>query len=175
MDAFISFPLVLSTPPLFPRTESTPTRRHTRWSLSPISMKKSRHRAMPNEDDGHQEQNNKKSNGDDFSNALPRSARFSSPHSRRNKGTEASSRRGLEMSWRFQTRKGDNPSVCEKCKGYGKVECSWCHATGVLMLGDRLLCSIEGQSHCLACDNGQIPCKACKGTGKLASWMVHDL
>lgn len=79
------------------------------------------------------------------------------------------------MSWRFQTRKGDGPSICNKCNGRGKVECSWCHATGVLMLGDRLLCSIEGQSHCLACNNGEVPCKACKGTGKLASWMVCDL
>lgn len=93
---------------------------------------------------------------------------------RRSRRSSDSSKKDLEMSWRFQTKKNDNLQLCSTCKGRGRVECSWCHATGVLMLGDRLMCSIEGQSHCLACDNGEILCKRCKGTGHLASWMVRD-
>lgn len=79
------------------------------------------------------------------------------------------------MGWRFQTKKNDSPEKCATCNGRGRVECGWCHATGVLMLGDRLMCSIEGHTHCMACDNGEIQCKSCKGTGRLAPWMVSDI
>lgn len=84
------------------------------------------------------------------------------------------SRENMELNWRFSKQKNEGPKTCKKCKGTGLVECSWCHATGVLMLGDRLMCSTEGQCHCLACDNGEVTCKACKGTGKLASWMIGE-
>ena len=81
-------------------------------------------------------------------------------------------KRNLEMGWQFQMRRNEKPVPCETCNGTGRIECDWCHATGVLMLGDRLMCSLEGHSQCLACDNGEVKCKQCKGTGMIAPWMV---
>lgn len=113
--------------------------------------------------------------GDSDSDAALGRPGFSPGETRRSRGEADSSKKALEMSWRFQKRKNHDPAFCTLCNGAGSVECSWCHATGVLMLGDRLMCSIEGQSHCLACHNGEVKCKACKGTGRLASWMVPEL
>lgn len=97
-----------------------------------------------------------------------------SPNSSDEDAQTADSRRGLEMGWRFQQKKNHKPQTCKTCNGSGRVECAWCHATGVLMLGDRLICSLEGQCSCLACTNGEVQCKACKGTGRIASWMITD-
>lgn len=143
------------------------TRRRPRARFATIVMKNDNKHSNPvNEDNTNGNENQNENDVNIFQ------GKSSRKRSRRSSRDTDYARRGLEMSWRFQNRKGDAPSTCKACNGRGTVECSWCHATGVLMLGDRLVCSIEGQSHCLVCDNGEVPCKTCKGTGKLASWMI---
>ena len=91
---------------------------------------------------------------------------------RRENNRVNSARRSLEIGWRFQNmQKDEKPTPCEKCKGTGRIGCDWCHATGVMMLGDRLVCSINGNCSCLLCQGGEVQCKACKGTGMIAPWL----
>lgn len=80
-------------------------------------------------------------------------------------------RNELELNWLFQDRKNRKPVDCANCKGTGKVECRWCNSTGVLMLGDMLLCSVDGNCNCLNCDDGEVECKKCKGLGRIAGWL----
>lgn len=94
--------------------------------------------------------------------------------SRRHRARFESSKKGLEMAWRFNVQDASQTETCPTCRGKRAVECPWCHATGALMLGDRMMCSIEGHSQCLVCQDGEVECKACKGTGRLASWIVLD-
>lgn len=80
-------------------------------------------------------------------------------------------KRELELNWRFQDENNRRPVACKGCNGTGFSECRWCNATGVLMLGDTLLCSVEGGCSCLNCIDGDVKCKRCKGTGKIAAWL----
>lgn len=80
----------------------------------------------------------------------------------------------LELGWRLQTQGTDPPHRCSNCGGDGWAECKACHATGVLMLGDRLMCSIEGGCSCPVCKGGLVPCQRCKGSGRIAAWLDVD-
>lgn len=160
------------------RVRPTPTlpgaglgRRRGRRVMTPIGRMAARRPGQRGAAGGSEE----RKQGGNGSDSTSESGDFATGSTRRSRGEADNSKKGLELSWRFQMKKNDGPAMCKKCNGVGRVECSWCHATGVLMLGDRLMCSIEGQSHCLACNNGEVECKACKGTGRLASWMVLDL
>lgn len=84
----------------------------------------------------------------------------------------ASQRSELEMRWRFNMTGSRAPVPCEDCKGSGAVECGWCHSTGVLTLGDKLICSVDGSTRCLICDQGQVECRKCRGKGKIAGWLA---
>ncbi|KAL6779391.1 hypothetical protein ACKKBG_A12150 [Auxenochlorella protothecoides x Auxenochlorella symbiontica] len=64
------------------------------------------------------------------------------------------------------------PMLCECCDGKGELECSWCHGTGVMTLGDTLYCSDGGCSLCIICKGqGACTCKRCRGTGRRAAWL----
>ena len=82
-----------------------------------------------------------------------------------------SERNELELLWRFQQAKHSPPVSCRQCKGTGKVECPWCHSTGVMTLGDILLCSLDGSTNCLNCEDGEIRCRKCQGSGRVAAWL----
>ena len=47
------------------------------------------------------------------------------------------------------------PRVCKACQGGKQVECSFCHGTAVMQLGDTLYCSDTGCQLCPAC-RGQV-------------------
>jgi hypothetical protein len=87
--------------------------------------------------------------------------------------------RALEQSWRFQHRDvwdptTSQPRACPDCAASGTVECRFCSATGVLTLGDKLLCSIEGGTACPVCNGrGETRCNNCAGSGHIASWIVQ--
>lgn len=82
------------------------------------------------------------------------------------------SRRDLELNWRYQDETNRRPVSCPDCGGSGEKECGWCHGTGVMMLGDRLVCSIDGTCNCQACKGGYVKCKTCKGHGTVAAWLL---
>lgn len=64
------------------------------------------------------------------------------------------------------------PAPCECCQGTGSMECSYCHGTGVLTIGDEVYCSMSGCQYCPICAaTGEVKCKHCKGTGYRAGWM----
>lgn len=77
----------------------------------------------------------------------------------------------FELAWRLQTMRNHTPNTCPTCRGSGEVECPVCHATGVLTLGDTLVCSIEGGDRCPVCKDGVLLCRKCKGSGKIAAWL----
>jgi hypothetical protein len=87
--------------------------------------------------------------------------------------------RALEQSWRFQHRDiwdptTSQPRACPDCAASGTVECRFCSATGVLTLGDKLLCSIDGGTACPVCNGqGETRCNNCAGSGHIASWIVQ--
>lgn len=80
----------------------------------------------------------------------------------------------LELGWRLQTMRTSPPVTCTQCNGAGRVECRACHATDVLTVGDQLMCSNEGCARCPICDAGFVPCRACKGSGRIAAWLSFD-
>lgn len=72
----------------------------------------------------------------------------------------------------FSKRKNEKPKKCSGCSGIGTVDCTFCNGTGVMTLGDQLLCSTSGNCSCVVCKTtGQIPCDTCHGTGYIASWL----
>lgn len=83
--------------------------------------------------------------------------------------------RALELGWRFQHRgSGDGAASrdCAACRGGGAEECRFCSATGVLTLGDKLLCSVDGGTECPVCEgSGETTCGRCQGSGQVANWM----
>ena len=82
-----------------------------------------------------------------------------------------SARRNLELNWRFQDENNRKAVQCESCRGTGLAPCQWCNATGVMMLGDKLVCSIDGNSKCVLCDDGHVRCATCRGNGMIAAWL----
>lgn len=41
------------------------------------------------------------------------------------------------------------------------------------MLGDKMLCSVEGGSKCPVCKGrGETACRKCAGSGRIASWIL---
>jgi len=130
-----------------------------------------------------------------------RLVRMSSADNTGNNGEEnyrlESDRRSLELWWRFQEEqakqrkqeqeeqaekaKGTTGVIassqfagCKTCKSTGKVECKWCMGTGLLTLGDSLLCSLETKSSVCPCckSSGELKCPDCKGTGFVANWLT---
>ena len=81
-------------------------------------------------------------------------------------------RRNLELNWKYQDPENRRPVNCPSCNGTGKTECQWCNATGMLMLGDALICSIDGQTRCYNCKDGEVECKKCRGHGTIAAWLI---
>lgn len=84
----------------------------------------------------------------------------------------------LELMWnvsRAASNQRSRPCPCECCRGSGEVECSFCHGTGALTLGDTLYCSDTGCQPCPACKSkGYVRCLHCTGTGFRASWMTNE-
>jgi hypothetical protein len=87
--------------------------------------------------------------------------------------------RRLEQSWRFQHRNdlggggGGDSIACLKCRGSGVDECKFCSATGLLTLGDKILCSVSGGTKCPVCrGSGYQSCSGCSGCGQIAKWIV---
>lgn len=80
----------------------------------------------------------------------------------------------LELQWRLQNFRNNPPQNCTHCGGDGQVECTACNATGLLMLGDSLICTMDGNCNCLLCNGGLLVCTKCKGTGKIAAWLAYD-
>ncbi len=86
--------------------------------------------------------------------------------------------RELEMLWRRDQFGKTFPAqstvnTCSECTGSGAVECRFCSATGVLMLGDKIICSISGGTTCPVCEgHGETKCRRCSGSGNVASWIV---
>lgn len=84
----------------------------------------------------------------------------------------------LEQLWRFQNRdknaKGEAEArSCSECRATGTVECKFCGATGVLTLGDKLVCSVEGGKACPVCKGeGETRCSKCAGSGRIANWIL---
>lgn len=77
----------------------------------------------------------------------------------------------LELLWRV-TSERRRPQQCTSCKGSGETECSWCHGTGHMTVGDQLYCSSTGCHPCPVCHGtGAIKCQNCCGTGKRAAWV----
>lgn len=76
----------------------------------------------------------------------------------------------LDLVWKIsRSRKG---KVCTCCNGAGTQECSWCHGTGMLMIGDTMFCSTSGSCKCPVCaGGGYVKCEHCRGTGGRAKWM----
>lgn len=62
--------------------------------------------------------------------------------------------------------------MCTCCLGSKELECTWCHGTGVMTVGDQLFCSDQGCRPCPVCSgHGHCKCEYCRGTGKRAPWM----
>ena len=88
------------------------------------------------------------------------------------------------------------PLPCTGCRGTGLCDCQFCRGSGAMTVGEQVFCSLaEGCRGCPACKRkvparrglaawcgtgptadchpraqGQIKCKQCRGTGKLAGW-----
>lgn len=78
----------------------------------------------------------------------------------------------LDLLWRVSERRLQKPESCEPCRGSGLIECTWCHGTGALTVGDTLFCSSEGCKTCPVCHGtGDCTCEKCRGAGKVASWL----
>ncbi|GAX78657.1 hypothetical protein CEUSTIGMA_g6095.t1 [Chlamydomonas eustigma] len=77
----------------------------------------------------------------------------------------------LDLLWKIG--KKPRPESCTCCKGSRERECDWCHGTGVLTIGDSILCSTaEHNSKCPVCKGvGYSPCSHCRGTGFRAQWL----
>lgn len=80
----------------------------------------------------------------------------------------------LELQWRLQGMRHAPPQTCARCGGDGRAECRACNATGMLTLGDTLICTLDGNCNCLLCNAGLVVCPNCKGTGKIAAWLAYD-
>eukprot|EP00741_Cyanophora_paradoxa_P015834 tig00020904_g15287.t1 len=77
-------------------------------------------------------------------------------------------RNHLERAWM----ESSEPRRCAACEGSGMIECRWCHGSGALSLGDRMVCSITGGSRCTICKgNGEERCQTCHGAGAVAGWL----
>ncbi len=81
-------------------------------------------------------------------------------------------RRNLELNWKYQEPENRRPVTCPDCKGSGKTGCQWCNATGALMIGGVMVCSIDGHTRCYVCDDGEVDCKKCCGHGTIAGWLT---
>mmetsp|Transcript_59318 Transcript_59318/g.120581 ORF Transcript_59318/g.120581 Transcript_59318/m.120581 type:complete len:153 (-) Transcript_59318:171-629(-) len=84
----------------------------------------------------------------------------------------------LDLMWKIGgAKKRDRPQVCSSCSGSGECECPWCHGTGVLTLGDSLVCSTTNHaSKCPVCKSaGYTKCENCRGTGFRAGWLESDV
>eukprot|EP01023_Acetabularia_acetabulum_P021048 TRINITY_DN21003_c0_g3_i2.p3 TRINITY_DN21003_c0_g3~~TRINITY_DN21003_c0_g3_i2.p3 ORF type:complete len:157 (+),score=11.11 TRINITY_DN21003_c0_g3_i2:155-625(+) len=83
-----------------------------------------------------------------------------------------SAKKRLELLWAMQS-KAKQSQMCGCCKGCGQQECDWCHGTGVLTVGDTLLCdTVASSSKCAVCKGqGYVSCDHCKGIGRVAGWM----
>ncbi len=58
--------------------------------------------------------------------------------------------------------------LCHMCLGKGSVLCGFCHGTGFLTIGDQL---IGTNNNCSACNGiGEMECKKCMGSGRIANW-----
>lgn len=76
----------------------------------------------------------------------------------------------LDLMWRMS--EGRRPEQCDSCRGSGEYECSWCHGTGVMTIGDTIYCNHEGCKSCPVCRGmGQCKCERCRGTGRRAGWL----
>lgn len=80
----------------------------------------------------------------------------------------------LELQWRLQNFRNKPPQNCTHCGGDGQMECRACNATGLLMFGNSLICTMDGNCNCLLCNGGLLVCTKCKGTGKIAAWLAYD-
>eukprot|EP01025_Chloroclados_australasicus_P031994 TRINITY_DN32382_c0_g1_i1.p3 TRINITY_DN32382_c0_g1~~TRINITY_DN32382_c0_g1_i1.p3 ORF type:complete len:171 (+),score=11.03 TRINITY_DN32382_c0_g1_i1:33-545(+) len=77
----------------------------------------------------------------------------------------------LEQLWTIQYKAGLLQS-CGCCGGCGQQECQWCHGTGILMVGDKLVCDVYGGNDCKICKGqGYVNCEHCRGTGRVAGWL----
>lgn len=88
------------------------------------------------------------------------------------KGGTSGSRRDFELNFRYSDESNRAPVTCPECSGTGERECQWCHATGLLTLGDKLICSIDGTTKCLLCNDGAVQCRKCRGSGSIAGWLL---
>eukprot|EP00536_Pseudo-nitzschia_multiseries_P006828 jgi/Psemu1/304410/fgenesh1_kg.150_\ len=81
------------------------------------------------------------------------------------------SRTHLEMNWQIADCVVDKDTctdICSDCSGSGKVQCQFCHGTGNITFLNEL-------RSCILCKDGLTDCKACVGTGSIASWAkTHD-
>lgn len=88
------------------------------------------------------------------------------------KDSAGGSRRDFELNFLYSDESNRAPVTCPECSGSGERECEWCNATGVLMLGDRLVCSLDGTTKCLVCNDGAVQCAKCRGSGSIAGWLL---
>uniref|UniRef100_A0A7S4AQY5 Uncharacterized protein n=1 Tax=Pseudo-nitzschia australis TaxID=44445 RepID=A0A7S4AQY5_9STRA len=81
------------------------------------------------------------------------------------------SRTHMEMNWQIEDCVVDEDTcvdACSDCGGSGKVHCMFCRGTGIIAFGDEF-------RSCILCKGGLTDCKACTGTGSIASWAkTHD-
>ena len=81
------------------------------------------------------------------------------------------SRTYMEMNWQIADCVVDKDTCidpCSDCAGSGKVHCMFCRGTGTIALGDEF-------RFCILCKGSLTDCKACAGTGSIASWAkTHD-
>eukprot|EP00898_Chlorokybus_atmophyticus_P008327 jgi/Chlat1/8496/Chrsp80S07887 len=76
----------------------------------------------------------------------------------------------LDRAWTIARQ--PRPVPCSGCRASGEEECQWCHGTGVLTVGDLMLCTVDGNCRCRVCKGrGFNKCDRCKGTGQVASWL----
>jgi hypothetical protein len=78
----------------------------------------------------------------------------------------------LEMQWKARENTDECDIVeldscgefCQECAGRGTVQCRFCHGATKIPMGSKMM-------DCPVCNQlGHEPCKACKGSGRIAGW-----
>jgi hypothetical protein len=78
----------------------------------------------------------------------------------------------LEMLWKARENADECDIVeldscgefCSECAGRGTVQCRFCHGATKIPMGSKMM-------DCPVCNQlGHEPCKACKGSGRIAGW-----
>ena len=90
---------------------------------------------------------------------------------RRSERSIEKSRLHMEMNWQIDDCAVDEDTctdACAECAGTGRVVCPFCSGRGTVFFGNEIRA-------CILCEDGLVGCKACAGTGRIASWAkTHD-